>query len=373
MAGLDAVVAALRRHGGGRFRPSASPPESWTRSLAPIQPLAERTRAWRELTGQTIDTIEGNIAAPGVLAGIVRDLRPNAVVHMAGQPSRRWAEAHVEQAVETVTVAVVGAMRLVWALRDHAPDAHLVRLGTTGEYGRPNIEIAEGALDVRHRGRRDRLPMPLLPGSVYDLAKAHESSTVQTAARLFGLRVTDLRQGAVYGAETPETVRDDRLATRLDYDGTFGTALNRFCVQAACELPLTVTGDPSRAFPIVDIRDSVRAIELLTERPPPAGAPRTCNLFTEIRSARELADMVAARAATAGLITEVVDCSGPVPRQPAQPFRAAAHALAALGFRRTPLTADVIDSLVALAMRHRSSAEVEHLATSHAMAAADAR
>jgi len=240
-----------------------------TRSLTPILSLADRTRAWREVTGQTIDTVEGDITAPGVVAGIIREVRPDSVIHLAAQPSRRWAEADVDQAVETMTVGVIGAVRLVWALRDDAPDAHLIRLGTTGEYGRPDIEIAEGTLDISHRGRRDRLPMPLLPGSVYDLTKAHESSTMQTAARLFGLRVTDIRQGAVYGAHTSETALDDRLATRLDYDGTFGTALNRFCVQAGCELPLTLTGDPSRAFPIVDIEDCVQAIELLTEHPPP--------------------------------------------------------------------------------------------------------
>jgi UDP-sulfoquinovose synthase len=332
-----------------------------TRSLTPIATLDERTRAWSELTGCWIDAVEMDITEPRCLASLIGERRPDTVVHLAGQPSSRWAGAGVEQAVETVRVSAVGSMRLLWALRDVAPRAHLVRVGTMGEYGRPGIEIPEGELEVLHRGHRDRLPMPLQPMSLYDLAKAHESVSVQTCARLWGLAVTDIRQGAVYGAETSETRLDPRLVTRLDYDRTFGTALNRFCVQAACEQPLTVAGHASQPIPMLSIEDTVGAIELAVSFPPVGGFARVCNLFAELRTVGELAALVCDRALAAGLHTEVQVIGEPDALLPCE-YGAVAAVLPGLGLRPRPLTDSAVSSLIEFSQRHRSRVLVNHLA-----------
>ena len=176
-----------------------------------------------------------------------------------------------ENAVETQYTNVIGTLNLLFAMRDHAPDAHLVKLGTMGEYGTPNIDIEEGYIEIEHKGRKDTLPFPKVPGSLYHLSKVHDSHNIHFACRIWGLRATDLNQGVVYGIETDETAMDERLCTRFDYDETFGTVLNRFCVQAVIGRPLTVYGEGGQTRGFLNIRDTLQCVELAVANPADAG------------------------------------------------------------------------------------------------------
>ena len=220
------------------------------------------------------------------------ETRPEAIVHYGEQPSAPYSMMSRERAVETQHTNVIGTLNLLFSIRDHVPDCHLVKLGTMGEYGTPNIDIEEGFIEIEHKGRRDTLPFPKLPGSLYHCSKVHDSTNIHFACRIWGLRATDLNQGVVYGIETEETARDERLVTRFDYDEVFGTVLNRFCLQTVIGHPLTVYGDGGQTRGFLNIRDTLRCVELAVENPAGAGEYRVFNQFTEQFSVGELAELV---------------------------------------------------------------------------------
>src|SRR5579885_1895526 len=196
-------------------------------------------------------------------------------------------------AVYTQTNNVVGTLNVMYAIAETNRDIHLVKLGTMGEYGTPNIDIEEGWLDIEHNGRTDRVLFPKRPGSFYHLSKVHDSHNIEFACRIWDLRATDLNQGVVYGQQTPQTALDDRLATRFDYDAVFGTVLNRFCIQAVLGHPLTVYGKGGQRRGLIDIRDTVRCIQIACENPAKAGEFRVFNQMTESMSVGEIAKTIA--------------------------------------------------------------------------------
>jgi UDP-sulfoquinovose synthase len=241
-------------------------------------------------------------------------------------------------------------------LRDHSPDCHLVKLGTMGEYGTPNIDIEEGFIEIEHKGRTDTLPFPKLPGSLYHCSKVHDSTNVHFACRIWGLRATDLNQGVVYGIETEETAADERLITRFDYDEIFGTVLNRFCVQAVIGHPLTVYGSGGQTRGFLNIRDTLRCVELAVENPAERGEFRVFNQFTEQMSVSQIAETVA-RAYPGDCRVESVDN----PRVEAEEhyYRAAHTGLLDLGLVPHLLTETLIDSMFGVVERHRGAVDVE--------------
>jgi UDP-sulfoquinovose synthase len=266
--------------------------EQSTDSLTPIRPLAERIEAWREHSGREIVPFVGNIEDGEFLDRVVAEVLPEAVVHYGEQPSAPYSMASRRHAVETQYTNVIGTLNLLFALRDRCPSCHLVKLGTMGEYGTPNIDIEEGFIEIEHKGRKDVLPYPKLPGSLYHLSKVHDSHNIHFACRIWGLRATDLNQGVVYGIETDETALDERLLTRFDYDEVFGTALNRFCVQAVIGHPLTVYGKGGQTRGFLNIRDTLQCVELAVDNPAPQGDFRVFNQFTEQFTVAELAELV---------------------------------------------------------------------------------
>ena len=194
-----------------------------TDSLTPIASLEDRIAAWHEVSGNQVRSYVGAIEDAPFLEEVIVETKPETVIHYGEQPSAPFSMANREQAVETQYTNVIGTLNLLFFLRDHAPDCHLVKLGTMGEYGTPNIDIEEGFIEIEHNGRKDTLPFPKVPGSLYHLSKVHDSHNIHFACRIWGLRSTDLNQGVVYGIETDETAQDERLATRFDYDEWFGT------------------------------------------------------------------------------------------------------------------------------------------------------
>src|SRR5437764_2087529 len=264
-------------------------------SLVPIEPLQTRIAAWREVTGKTIGCYIGDLCDAEFTYRMLAEFKPGAIVHFGEQRAAPYSMIDRKHAVYTQTNNVVGTLNVLYAIADTNPDVHLVKLGTMGEYGTPNIDIEEGWLTLTHNGRTDRVLYPKRPGSFYHLSKVHDSHNIEFACRIWGLRATDLNQGVVYGQQTPETARDDRLATRFDYDAVFGTVLNRFVIQAVLGLPLTVYGKGGQTRGMIDIRDTVECIRLAVEHPASPGEFRVFNQMTEKMSVRDIAALVADR------------------------------------------------------------------------------
>ena len=326
--------------------------ELGVQTLTPIQPLTDRLRVWQELTGNVIEQYVGDVNDYEFLSGVIEGFQPDAVVHFAEQRSAPYSMIDRKHAVFTQVNNVVGTLNLLFALRELRPDCHLVKLGTMGEYGTPNIDIEEGYIRIEHNGRSDVLPFPKQPGSFYHLSKVHDSHNMMFACKIWGLRATDLNQGVVYGTVTDEVVLDEALINRFDYDDVFGTVLNRFCVQAAVAHPLTVYGKGGQTRGFLDIRDTVRCVELACLNPARAGECRVFNQFTEQFSVLELAKMVQAAARKLGMRATIEHL--PAPRVEAEEhyYNAKHSKLIDLGLKPYRLSDSLLDSLMNIAIRY---------------------
>jgi UDP-sulfoquinovose synthase len=324
-----------------------------TETLTPIAPIQTRLRRWKDLTGKTIDLFLGDINDYPFLQKTIIDYAPDAVVHFGEQRSAPFSMIDREHAVLTQSNNVIGNLNLLYALRDHAPDCHLVKLGTMGEYGTPNIDIEEGYITIEHNGRKDTLPYPKQPGSFYHLSKVHDSHNIHFACKIWGLRATDLNQGIVYGVLTEETGMDELLINRLDYDGVFGTALNRFCIQAAVGHPLTVYGTGGQTRALLDIRDTVRCIEIAIANPANSGEFRVFNQFTEMFSVADLAMMVKKAGTTMGLDVEINNLENPRVELEEHYFNAKNTKLIDLGLQPHYLSDSLLDSLLNVAVKYK--------------------
>jgi UDP-sulfoquinovose synthase len=319
-------------------------------TLVPIRDLEDRVRVWKEVSGKDVGAYVGDLTDAAFVTRVIGEFRPESVVHFGEQRSAPYSMIDQSHAVYTQVNNVVGTLNLLYAIADIDPSIHLVKLGTMGEYGTPNIDIEEGFIEITHRGRTDVLPYPKQPGSFYHLSKVHDSHNIMFACRIWGLRSTDLNQGIVYGQETPETVLHPDLATRFDYDGVFGTVLNRYCVQAVVGHPLTVYGKGNQIRGMLDIRDTLACVELAVMNPAEQGEYRVFNQFTESFSVNQLADMVAD--AYPGRV-EIDHLEDPRVEQQEHYYRAAHTKLLDLGLVPHLLTGATISSLLGVAERHR--------------------
>jgi UDP-sulfoquinovose synthase len=327
--------------------------ELGTNSLTPIASIERRIEAWESVTGRRIRFADGDLLDWEFLSGLVAGVRPDAIVHFAQQRSAPYSMIDREHAVFTHHNNVIGNLNVLFAIREHVPDCHLVKLGTMGEYGVPNIDIEEGFIEIEHNGRRDRLPFPKAPGSFYHLTKVHDSHNIHFACRIWGLRATDLNQGVVYGTVTVETALDPALVNRFDYDDVFGTVLNRFCIQAALGLPLTVYGGGGQTRGFLDIRDTVRCVELAIVNPPAPGEYRVFNQFTEQFNVLQLADLVEQAGARVGLAVQRDHLPNPRVEAEDHYYNARHTALLNLGLEPQFLSESLLDSLLNIAIEHR--------------------
>ena len=331
--------------------------ELGVQTLTPIQPLSERVQVWQELTGHTLDVQVGDISDYEFLASVMES-RPDAVVHFAEQRSAPYSMIDRKHAVFTQVNNVVGTLNLLFAIREIHPDCHLIKLGTMGEYGTPNIDIEEGYIRIEHNGRSDLLPFPKQPGSFYHLSKVHDSHNIMFTCRIWGIRATDLNQGVVYGTVTDETELDEALINRFDYDDVFGTVLNRFCAQAAVGHPLTVYGKGGQTRGFLDIRDTVRCIEIACENPAKPGECRVFNQFTEQFSVLELAQLVQAAGEKIGLSVEIDHLAAPRVELEHHYYNAKHSKLVDLGLRPHLLSDALLDSLMNIAIRYKDRIDV---------------
>jgi len=327
--------------------------ELGVQTLTPIRTLAERLRVWQELAGMQIELFVGDVTDYDFLSSCIESFAPDAVVHFAEQRAAPYSMIDRKHAVFTQVNNVVGTLNLLYALREIQPDCHLVKLGTMGEYGTPNIDIEEGYITIEHNGRKDVLPYPKQAGSFYHLSKVHDSHNIMFCCKVWGLRATDLNQGVVYGTITDEVALDEALINRFDYDEVFGTVLNRYCVEAAVGMPLTVYGKGGQTRGFLDLRDTVRCVEIALLNPAGRGEFRVFNQFTEQFSVLQLAEMVQAAGQVLGLEVRVEHIPDPRVEAEHHYYNAKHSKLIELGLKPHLLSDSLLDSLMNIALRYR--------------------
>jgi len=327
--------------------------ELGVQTLTPIRPLIDRLRVWQELTGKQIELFVGDVTDYDFLSSTVKDFGPEGVVHFAEQRAAPYSMIDRKHAVFTQVNNVVGTLNLLYALREFQPDCHLVKLGTMGEYGTPNIDIEEGYITIEHNGRKDVLPYPKQPGSFYHLSKVHDSHNIMFCCKIWALRATDLNQGVVYGTITDEVALNEALINRFDYDEVFGTVLNRYCVEAAVGMPLTVYGKGGQTRGFLDLRDTVRCVEIALLNPAARGEFRVFNQFTEQFSVLELAQMVQAAGEKLDLQVRLEHIPDPRVEAEKHYYNAKHSKLIELGLKPHLLSDSLLDSLMNIALRYR--------------------
>ena len=326
--------------------------ELGVRPLFPIESLEERVRAWREVSEREIEVAVGDLCDYEFVESMIADFRPDSIVHYGQQPSAPYSMIDVGHATYTQRNNVVGNLNVIFAIRDRSPESHLIKLGTMGEYGTPDIDIEEGYLTVNHNGRSHTFLYPKTPGSMYHLSKVHDSHNIHFATRIWNLRATELNQGVVYGVETDDSALDPRLATSFHYDEVFGTALNRFCVQAVIGHPLTVYGKGGQTRGYLNIRDTIACIALAAENPAAPGELRVYNQFTEQYSVIELAGRVKAAAEHLGWTVEIAHTPNPRKELEQHYYNARHSKLVELGLQPRLLNEELIDTMLAKIKDH---------------------
>ena len=312
---------------------------SW--SATPLPSFPQRQAAVHEIRGKAIGFHRGTLMDYDFVRGVLAAERPDAIVHLAEQRSAPYSMIDVHHAVTTQVENVTGTLHLVFAMREVTPEAHLVKMGTMGEYGTPNVDIPEGFFEIEFRGRKDRLPFPRQAGSFYHWSKVFDSGNVAFASRIWNLRATDVMQGVIYGIRTPE-ITEDRLLTRFDFDETWGTALNRFIAQAILGLPITPYGKGGQQRGFIALEDSMQSLRIAVEHPPPAGTYRVLNQFDAAYTVNELAEVAAGVARERGLSPRIEHPPDPRVESEEHYYRPLHDELIALGYRRSRELGEVV-------------------------------
>lgn len=328
--------------------------EMGSQSAVPIASIEERLRAFQERYGAPLRFWEGDLLDYPLLVNMLNDFQPDAIVHLAEMPSAPYSMIDQAHAAFTHTNNVIGSLNLLWAMREAAPNAHLVKLGTMGEYGTPNLDIPEGFFEIEYRGRKDRLPFPRQANSFYHLTKVHDTNNTMFACRTWGLAATDIMQGVVFGTRIDEMGDDPRLRSRLDFDQCFGTAINRFACQAVIDHPLTVygTGGMTRGF--LPMRDSMQCLTLAVENPPKPGEYRVFNQFEECYTIEELALKVQQAAREVGLETTIQYYDNPRTERDQHYYNPDRQHLIDLGYTPTHDVVAEVKIMLADLMPHRA-------------------
>jgi UDP-sulfoquinovose synthase len=276
---------------------------SW--SATPICTMTERLQAFRSRFGRDLHFWQADLRDYAIVEQIFRDFQPDGVVHLGECPSAPYSMMDVNHSVFVQTNNITTTFNLLYAMRDVRPAAHLVKLGTMGEYGTPDVDIPEGFFEIEFRGRKAKLPFPRLAGSWYHWSKVHGSNNVMFACKIWGLRATDIMQGVVFGTRANGMQEDARLLTRVDFDQAFGTAINRFCCQAVIGHPLTPYGRGHQRRGFLPLRDSMQCLTLALENPAHKGEYRVFNQFQEIYDVSDLACIVEKVAQKSGIDAEI--------------------------------------------------------------------
>lgn len=321
--------------------------------------LPERVYLWKSISGYQIQSFIGDLQAWHFVENVFQKFNPEGIIHYAEQPSAPYSMLNRQAAMLTLQNNLEVTTNLIFAVKQFCPEAHIVKIGTMGEYGTPNIDIEEGWIDIRHKGREDRFLYPRQASSLYHTTKIMDTDLLWFYVRTWGLRVTDLMQGPVYGLITDENERDERLFPFFNYDELFGTVLNRFVVQAAAGYPLTVYGKGGQTRGYLNIKDTLNCVRLALEKPAKPGELRIFNQFTETFTVNELAQRVQRVGKELGLRVKIKAIENPRQELEEHYYNPSHTGLLELGLAPNYLTDDVLAEMMETVIRHKDSINKE--------------
>ena len=324
-----------------------------SQSAIPILDMEERLAAFKRIHDQNLTFFQGDLLDYNFLADVIKQTHPDSIVHLAEQPSAPFSMIDRNHAIYSQHNNIEGTLNVLYAMKDLAPDSHLIKLGTMGEYGTPNIDIPEGFFEIEFRGRKDTLPFPRQPFSMYHLSKVHDSANIHFACKVWKLRSTDIMQGVVYGTRTQEMI-DDSLMTRLDFDESFGTVINRYCAQAVIGLPLTPYGQGKQQRGFIDLVDSIQCLTITIENPPARGEYRVFNQLDETYSIIELAEKVVMAARKLGINVKIKNVQNPRVEKAEHYYKVDHEHLRKLGFKPTRTIAETLEIMLKDLSKHRN-------------------
>lgn len=323
-------------------------------ALMPTPSLTERVQIFAAISGHDMNVRIGDLGDPDFMFEVVRETEPDTIIHYAEQPSAPYSMRGFREARETFRNNLEVTFNCIWAVKELVPDAHIVKLGTMGEYGTPNIDIEEGWLEVEHKGRTDTFLFPRAAGSLYHTTKVLDTDLLWFYVRTYGLRVTDLMQGPVYGISSEEADLDPRLCPNFHYDDIFGTVINRFLVQAVAEIPLTVYGGGGQTRGYLNLRDTLQCVRLAAENPARNGELRVFNQLTETFTVSELAEQVKRVGDAMGLGVEIRSIENPRKEKEEHYYNPVFTGLIELGLRPNYLTDEVLTGMLEHIVQYRN-------------------
>ncbi len=321
--------------------------------------LHERASIFNAVTGKKIEVRIADCSNASELDELFLEFHPETVIHYAEQPSAPYSMIGYREAQRTLNNNLNATFNVIWSVIRYVPECHVIKLGTMGEYGTPNIDIEEGWIDIKHNGRSDRFLFPRQAGSLYHTTKVLDTDLLWFYVRLYGIRVTDLMQGPVYGLETAETGADSQLMPNFHYDDIFGTVLNRFLVQAVAGIPLTIYGKGGQVRGYLNLQDTLQCVELACRQPASKGELRILNQFTEQFSVYELAERVREAGNDIGLKVSLQHIANPRKEKEEHYYNAKHAGLIEMGLKPHLLTGDVIERMLRRVMEYRSMIDKE--------------
>ena len=328
--------------------------ETCSEALMPNPNLHHRAELYQAITGKKIKVIIADCTNYHQLSNVFKEVCPETVIHYAEQPSAPYSMRGFDEARYTLNNNLNATFNVIWAVLQHAPDCHIVKLGTMGEYGTPNIDIEEGWLNIEHHGRKDKFLFPRQAGSLYHTTKVQDTDLIWFYVRTYNLRVTDLMQGPVYGLHTAETLMDERLLPNFHYDDIFGTVVNRFLVQAVASVPLTVYGKGGQTRGYLNLKDTLQCVSLAAKTPVKPGELRILNQFTEQFTVNQLAQKVKNAGNALGLRVQINNIENPRNELEEHYYNAKHHGLLELGLKPHYMTNEVVAQMLESVMRYSS-------------------
>ena len=323
--------------------------------LFEVPNLHERLRIWEGLSGCKMHLFIGDLTEWTFVAEVFQQFTPDAIIHYAEQPSAPYSMLRRGAASLTLQNNLLVTANLIFAVREFAPDAHIIKIGTMGEYGTPNIDIEEGWLELEHKGRKGRFLYPRQAGSLYHTTKIMDTDLLWFYVRMWNLRVTDLMQGPVYGLITWESAADERLLPFFNYDEIFGTVLNRFIVQAVAGYPLTVYGKGGQTRGYLNLKDTLNCVRLSLEKPAEPGELRIFNQFVETFSVNQLAERVQQVGQSLGIKVQIKSVENPRIEAEEHYYNPRHSGLLELGLEPHFLTDEILVGMMEMVRRYKTN------------------
>jgi UDP-sulfoquinovose synthase len=338
-------------------------------TLYSVPNLVERSKIWYEKTGYMINVVIGDLTDPDFTRSLFTGINlsylwplnkkytvcPDTVIHYAEQPSAPYSLMNYKTSNFTLTNNLLVTNNLMFAVKDLAPEVHIIKLGTMGEYGTPNIDIEEGWLEITHKNRKDKFLFPRQAGSIYHTSKIMDTDLMWFGVRTWGLKVTDLMQGPVYGIETDESIIDGRLRTIFNYDEVFGTIVNRFITQTVAGYPLTVYGSGNQVRGYLNIKDTLQCVYLSEINPAKKGELKIFNQIMETLSVNDIANIVSTTAREMGYDTQVKKVENPRVEQEEHYYNPTYQGLQDLGVQPHLLTKESVQGMLRLVESHKKN------------------